>query len=265
MWETLRDCDVNKGCWERERIISLFFKGLWMAGTLMDVYMQGGLGQFFSTLILSSTYFQWPPRFPPVHRYVLQATWIHCSQTWSLCNTKITLYSFCPLSSQLQSLKRILLDISPHCPLLSALQPVARISTTFSKSCCLAFPSDLFCLWLSPPIFLCRIRVFWVCVSLTQNPFLREWGMASYDFQEKVCIPLGLQKRPFTISLQRIFFPVSSIVFLDANLEPQSFWIFLFVTLCGLSLSGIMNYSCLKSSNSIPKLSLVDLETLYFC
>ena len=222
MWETLRDCDVNKGCWERERIISLFFKGLWMAGILFWARWSRSVLQH-----THSTYFRWPPRFPPVHRYVLQATWIHCSQTWSsLCNTKIILYSFCPLSSQLQSLKKILLDISPHCTLLFTLQPVAHISITFSKSCCLAFPSDLFCLWLSPPIFLCRIRVFWVCVSLTQNPFLREWGMSSYDFQEKVWIPLGLQMRPFTISLQRIFFQFHQLSFWMQTLNPNHFEFF---------------------------------------
>lgn len=110
---------------------------------------QGGLGHFFSTRSF------WAPHTSngllDSHLY----TGTFCKQPEfiapkpdlsPLCNTKIILYSFCPLSSQLQSLKRIPLDISPHCPVLSTLQPVAHISTTFSKSRCLAFPSDLFCL-----------------------------------------------------------------------------------------------------------------------
>lgn len=157
----------------RERESSPFFsKAYERLGFFSE---QGGLGHFFSTLSF------WAPHTSndllDSHLYTgpfcKQPEFIALKPDLSpLCNTKIILYSFCPLSSRLQSFKRILLDISPHCPLLSTLQPVAHISTTFSKSCCLAFPSDL--LPLTVPTNLALSHQSFLSMSLPYSKSLSE-------------------------------------------------------------------------------------------
>lgn len=88
------------------------------------------------TYIHCELWIQRPPRHPPVQLYILQATQAshtECNafplRPGPFCNTVIIFYCFCPLSSQLQTIKKKipLLNIFSNHSLLSIMQPAAYI------------------------------------------------------------------------------------------------------------------------------------------